>query len=65
MEKQTFGSMIATLRKKHGMTQLELAERIGVTVLSFLNELSLNSAISMLGIGLSCIAMKELMERNE
>ena len=134
MEKQTFGSMIATLRKKHGMTQLELAERIGVTdkavskwerdlcfpdissipklaeifnitvdelmqgktdikkdktdnriykmsvlilkgvalamgiavtVLSFLNELSLNSAISMLGIGLSCIAMEELMERNE
>lgn len=31
MNKQTFGSMIATLRKKNGMTQLDLAEKMGVT----------------------------------
>ena len=31
MKKQTFGTMIATLRKEQGMTQLELAEKMGVT----------------------------------
>lgn len=31
MEKQTFGSMIAELRKKQGMTQAELAEKLGIT----------------------------------
>ena len=31
MEKQTFGTMIASLRKEAGMTQLELAEKMGVT----------------------------------
>lgn len=31
MEKQTLGAMIAALRKENGMTQLELAERMGVT----------------------------------
>lgn len=31
MKKQTLGMMIASLRKDSGMTQLELAEKMGVT----------------------------------
>lgn len=31
MNKQTFGNTIARLRKENGMTQLELAEKMGVT----------------------------------
>ena len=31
MEKKTLGAMIAALRKDKGMTQLELAEKMGVT----------------------------------
>ena len=31
MKKQTFGAMLAVLRKEKGMTQLELAEQMGVT----------------------------------
>ena len=31
MQKQTFGEMISSLRKEKGMTQLELAEKMGVT----------------------------------
>ena len=31
MKKQTFGTMIATMRKENGMTQLQLAEKMGVT----------------------------------
>lgn len=31
MKKQTLGMMIASLRKEKGMTQLELAEKMGVT----------------------------------
>ena len=31
MKKQTFGAMLASLRKERGMTQLELAEQMGVT----------------------------------
>lgn len=31
MKKQSFGTMIAALRKGQGMTQLELAEKMGVT----------------------------------
>ena len=31
MRQQTFGTMIAALRKEQGMTQLDLAEKMGVT----------------------------------
>lgn len=31
MKKETLGAMIASLRKEKGMTQLELAEKMGVT----------------------------------
>ena len=31
MQKQTFGTMVAALRKQRGMTQFELAEKMGVT----------------------------------
>ena len=31
MKKQSFGTMVAAFRKKNGMTQLELAEKMGVT----------------------------------
>ena len=31
MKNQTLGAMIASLRKENGMTQLELAEKMGVT----------------------------------
>ena len=30
-QRQTFGAMVASLRKEQGMTQLELAEKMGVT----------------------------------
>lgn len=31
MEKNTFGSMVAELRKEKGMTQADLAEKMGIT----------------------------------
>ena len=31
MKERTFGTMIAAMRKERGMTQLELAEKMGVT----------------------------------
>ena len=31
MKQQTFGAMVAELRKEKGMTQLELAQQMGVT----------------------------------
>ncbi len=134
MKKQTMGVMIASLRKENGMTQLELAEKMGVTdkavskwerdlscpdinslpklaeilgvsvdelmqiksenanqknhkdfsdlldtifkgialamgvavaVLSFLNQIGSTSAIGMLGIGLACLAIADLQDKNK
>ncbi len=31
MKQKTFGAMVALLRKGKGMTQLELAQRLGIT----------------------------------
>jgi len=134
MSKQTFGNMIATLRKERGMTQLELAEKMGVTdkavskwerdlsfpdvntlpklaeifdvtvdelmqtkrdakenaagnkvsemvtlilkgvplamgiavvVLSIMNELETDVAITMLGLGLACLAVTQLPKKED
>lgn len=133
MKKQTFGAMVATLRKEQGMTQLNLAEKMGVTdkavskwerdlsfpdvnsipklaeifnitvdelmqvkadtkenvtnnkiseivsialkgialamgiavvVLSFLGELGTNEAVSMLGMGLACLAISQFSSKD-
>ena len=133
MKKQTFGTMIATLRREQGMTQLELAEKMGVTdkavskwerdlsfpdinsipklaeifnvsvdeimqgktdtkenteenkvsniinialqgvalamgvaviVLSFIKEIETNEAISMLGLGLACLAISQFSKKD-
>lgn len=133
MKKETLGTMIASLRKENGMTQLELAEKMGVTdkavskwerdlscpdvnsipklaevfgisvdelmqvktdskneqkkdlsplinlifravalamgvsvvVLSALNELDVNSAFGMLGIGLACLAISTFAKKDD
>ena len=130
MKKQTMGMMIAALRKEQGMTQLELAEKMGVTdkavskwerdlscpdistlpklaeifgisvddlmqvkpgadekkdipelvhtiltgvalamgvavtVLSFLHQVDPQSAIGMLGLGLSCLAVTQFPKKD-
>ena len=133
MKKQTFGNMIATLRKEKGMTQVELAEQMGVTdkavskwerdlsfpdissiprlaeifnmtvdeliqvksnekvkeknnkiseivnltlkgvgvamgiavvILSLMNEIEINSAMSMLGIGVTCLGIVQFSKNN-
>ena len=132
MKKQTFGQMISSLRKEKGMTQLELAEKMGVTdkavskwerdlsfpdvnsipklaeifeisidelmqtkdstkkkdsteiseilditlkgialamgiavvVLSFLNQIEIKNAMSMLGIGLVCLTLSQFSNKN-
>lgn len=133
MKKQTLGMMIASLRKENGMTQLDLAEKMGVTdkavskwerdlscpdinslpklaeifdvsvddlmqvklestradgreefnklfalvckavalamgvaviVLSILKEIEMNSACTMLGVGLACVAITLLQNQD-
>ena len=129
MRKETFGSMVAALRKEKGMTQLELAEKMGVTdkavskwernlsfpdtasipklaeifnitvdelmqteskekpvnhisdivtlsltgiglamgiavtVLSMMNEIEIQTAIRMLGMGIACLAVTQLPKK--
>ena len=132
MKKQTFGTMIATMRKENGMTQLELAKKMGVTdkavskwerdlsfpdinsipkladvfnvtvdeimhvkadtkenaeeskiseiinialkgvalamgiavvVLSFIGNIEINEAVSMLGVGLTCLAIVQFSKK--
>lgn len=133
MKKETFGSMVAAMRKEKGMTQMELAQKMGVTdkavskwerdlsfpdinsipklaaifnvtvdeliqtksevkeapdnkilkmvhlgmqgialamgiavvVLSVMNEIEARAAISMLGIGLACLAVTQLSKREK
>ena len=66
MTKQTFGSTIAALRKEKGMTQLELAQNMGVTDkavskwernLSFPDVASLPKLAELLGV-----SVDELLE---
>ena len=133
MKNQTFGAMIAAMRKENGMTQLELAEKMGVTdkavskwerdlsfpdihsipkladvfnvtvdelmqvkadtkentefnkiseivnialkgaalamgiaviVLSFIGDIETSEAVSMLGIGLTCLAIVQLSKKD-
>ena len=93
MKKETFGNMVVVLRKEKGMTQLELAEKMGVTdkaepskkkideivdvafkgvalamgiavvVLSVMKEIEMESAMAMLGIGLTSLAISSLSKK--
>lgn len=104
MKEQTFGGMIAMLRKEKNtipklaeifnltidelmqvkkgrkenvknqkaadITRLALkgvalAMGIAVTVLSVLNEIGVNEAIRMLGIGLACLAVLQFSQKDE
>jgi transcriptional regulator with XRE-family HTH domain len=37
LKKQSFGTMVAQLRKEQGMTQLDLAEKMGLLIRQYLN----------------------------
>ena len=65
MKRQTLGTMIATLRKENGMTQLELAEKMGVAVvvLSAMGSLDANTGITMLGVGPTCFGTTMIGEK--
>ena len=66
MMNKTLGTMIAELRKQHGMTQLELAEKMGVTdkaVSKWERDLScpdINSIPNLAGI--FGVSVEELMQ---
>ena len=44
---------------------IALAMGIAVTVLMFLNEIGTKEAVSMLGIGLACLALNQFSNRQE
>ena len=44
---------------------IALAMGIAVTVLMFLNEIGTTEAVSMLGIGLACLALNQFSSRQE
>ena len=44
---------------------IALAMGIAVTVLMFLNEIGTKEAVSMLGIGLACLALNQFSSRQE
>lgn len=44
---------------------IALAMGIAVTILSFMNEIEIKEAISMLGIGLACLAITQLPKKEE
>ena len=58
----TIGEKIRAIRKEKGMTQLELAQQMGVavTVLSALGQMESDPALPMLGMGLACLAAAQL-----
>ena len=66
MSGQTLGQMIASLRKERGMTQLELAERMGVTdkaVSKWERDLSCPSVETLPKLAeLFCVSVDELMQ---
>ena len=47
------------------LKSVALAMGIAVTVLSFLKEINTDSAVSMLGIGVACLALNQLMDKKE
>lgn len=44
---------------------IALAMGIAVTVLTFLNEIGTKEVVSMLGIGLACLALNQFSSRQE
>jgi len=64
--KKTLGTMIAELRKQHGMTQLELAEKMGVTdkaVSKWERDLSCPDIHSLPNLaGILGVSLEELMQ---
>ena len=65
-KEQTFGVRLAALRRERGMTQLELAERMGVTdkaVSKWERDLSLPDAASLPRLAEAlAVSMEELMQ---
>lgn len=59
--KKTFGTMVSSLRKDKGMTQLELAEKMGVTEIV---DATLKG-IGLMGISISLLKDKTDKKENE